>query len=203
MPLPTLRAWTLGMGKSFQPTLVLPQRKPPLLSFFNLVEAHVLNAIRQRVPLAISPVLAYVEKELGIPRPLANKVFQTDGVHLFVEHCRELLNVSRQGQEVMRAMLGEYVERIDFGQDGLAAPLYPFTRERLAGEAAEPDPKAVAFDPAISFGRLVISGTGIATSTVADRFLAGNTIDELADDFHLDRRAVEEAIRCESLQKAA
>lgn len=204
VPVSTLRAWTLGMGGSFKPILVLPQRKPPLLSFFNVVEVHVLNAIRQRVPLAkIRPALGYVEKDLGVPRPLVNQVFQTDGLDLFVEHCGELLNVSRQGQVAMREMLGEYLERIDFGQDGLAARLYPFTREHPVGETAESDPKAVVFDPTISFGRLVIAGTGIATSTIADRFLAGDAIDELVRDFQLDRRAVEEAIRCESRQKAA
>ena len=65
------------------------------------------------------------------------------------------------------------------------------------------DPKAVVFDPGVSFGRLVVVGTGVTTAAIADRFVAGDTIDDLVRDFRLDRRHVEEAIRCESLQKAA
>lgn len=205
IPLSTLRAWALGMGTTFKPVFTVAQKSPPALSFFNLVEAHVLNAIRERVPLPrIRGALRYVERDLGIRRPLVNQVFETDGVSLFVKHCGRLLNVSDQGQVAMRTMLEKYLERIEFDSDRLAARLFPFTRaHRAAGDAAPADPRAVVFDPAISFGRLVVAGTGVATAAIADRFLAGDTLDGLARDFRLDPRFIEEAIRCESLQKAA
>jgi hypothetical protein len=49
----TLRAWVAGRPYPtssgtghFQPLLHLPARKPPVLSFWNLVEAHVLRSLR-------------------------------------------------------------------------------------------------------------------------------------------------------------
>jgi uncharacterized protein (DUF433 family) len=203
VPPSTLRAWALGMGTGFKPLFTLPRKAPPTMSFFNLVEAHVLGAIRQYVPMnKIRSALHYVEKDLGVKRPLINEVFQTDGVDLFVERSEKLLNASKPGQVAMRVMLKEYLERIEFDPSGLASRLYPFTREHGTSAPAPADPKAVVFDPRIGFGRLVIAGTGISTSAVAERFVAGDTIDDLVRDFQVDRRRVEEAIRCESLQAA-
>ena len=65
------------------------------------------------------------------------------------------------------------------------------------------DPRSVVFDPRIAFGRLVIAGTGIPTAVVADRFAAGDTLDDLASDYEIERRSIEEAIRCENLRRAA
>ncbi len=59
------------------------------------------------------------------------------------------------------------------------------------------------FDPRIAFGRLVVAGTGIPTAVLADRFDAGDLSDDLAKDYGLDRRVVEEAVRCERLRRAA
>jgi uncharacterized protein (DUF433 family) len=74
----------------------------------------------------------------------------------------------------------------------LAVRLYPFTRKR------EPDePKIIVIDPYVSFGRPTITGTGIATSIVAERYKAGESIDELSQDYGCERGYVEEAVRCE------
>jgi uncharacterized protein (DUF433 family) len=55
----------------------------------------------------------------------------------------------------------------------------------------------VVFDPEVSFGRLVLSGTGVPTEEIGDRFNAGETLDDLARDFRVDRKQIEEALRCE------
>ncbi|MHC5728523.1 MAG: DUF433 domain-containing protein, partial [Nostoc sp.] len=70
--------------------------------------------------------------------------------------------------------------------------LYPFTRS-----SEEDSPRVVVIDSRIAFGRLVIAGTGITTSVLAERYKAGDSIDELADDYECDRFKIEEAIRCE------
>ncbi len=53
IPQPTLRSWIRGRyyptstGRAkFEPAILLPDRNLPLLSFINLVEAHILDAIR-------------------------------------------------------------------------------------------------------------------------------------------------------------
>jgi uncharacterized protein (DUF433 family) len=203
IPRSTLRAWLLGMGK-FKPILEVARRSPPTLSFFNLVEAHVLNSIREhhRLP-EIRQALRYVERDLEVDRPLVRKVFQTDGVSLFVEHFGKLLNVSKAGQVAMREVLGAHLRRLDFDREGFAQRLYPFTRSGAQGGPELEDPRSVVFDPRIAFGRLVLAGTGIPTAVLASRFVAGDLLEDLASDYGLERRAVEEAIRCENLRRAA
>jgi len=203
IPRSTLRAWLLGTG-TFKPILVITRRSPPTLSFFNLVEAHVLNFIREyhRLP-EIRQALRYVERDLKVERPLVRKVFQTDGVSLFVDHLGKLLNVSQAGQLAMREVLGAHLRRLDFDPQGLAQRLFPFTRAGAHGGLEVDDPRFVVFDPGIAFGRLVIAGTGIPTAVLADRFAAGDLSEELAADYGIDRRVVEEAVRCEALRRAA
>ena len=81
---------------------------------------------------------------------------------------------------------------------GIPVRLYPFTRERKSKE-----PKAIVIDPYISFGRPVLIGTGIATSVIAQRYKAGESIAELAEDYGRSMSEIEEAIRCELWLDAA
>ncbi|MEZ5402184.1 MAG: hypothetical protein R2729_21095 [Bryobacteraceae bacterium] len=58
------------------------------LSFVNLVEAHVLAAIRRRYDVKLPQVrraLDYVRREFQVERPLIDVAFQTDRLDLFVE----------------------------------------------------------------------------------------------------------------------
>jgi uncharacterized protein (DUF433 family) len=195
MPKSTLRAWFTGQDR-FVPVLRAAATGPTTLSFFNLVEAHVLNAIRrehdvplQRVRLALETAQALLPQSR---HPLIDQRFETDGVDLFIRTYGELINLSRPGQEVMRDVLSEHLHRIAWSADRLPERLYPFSGTSL------PDPRrSVVIDPRIGFGRRVIAGTGIATSVVAERYAAGETIDELADDYHRPRVEIEDAIRSE------
>jgi uncharacterized protein (DUF433 family) len=42
-----------------------------------------------------------------------------------------------------------------------------------------------------------VAGTGVPTAAVAERYKAGDSIDDLADDYGISRQQVEEAVRCE------
>jgi uncharacterized protein (DUF433 family) len=61
----------------------------------------------------------------------------------------------------------------------------------------------IVIDPAISFGKPVMAGSGIPTAIVAERYKAGETIEELAKDYEQSRLNIEEAIRCELQLEAA
>jgi uncharacterized protein (DUF433 family) len=61
----------------------------------------------------------------------------------------------------------------------------------------------VLIDPQISYGRPVLVGTGIPTAALAERYKAGDSIRNLADDYSLSTDAIEEAIRCELWTEAA
>jgi uncharacterized protein (DUF433 family) len=57
-------------------------------------------------------------------------------------------------------------------------------------------------NPKIAFGRPVIAGTNIPTAIISSRITAGETIDELAEDYDLRPGEIFEAVRWE-LARAA
>lgn len=202
IPLATLRSWVRGRHypteagpRFFKPLIELPDPKLPSLSFVNLVEAHVLDAIRREhnIPLPkVRTALNYVAQHLGVPHPLAEQKFESDGVSLIVLRFGQLIAVSEAGQLAMKEMLAAHLRRIEHDPLGMAIQLYPFTRKRQPDE-----PKIIVIDPSVSFGRPTIIGTGVATAIVAERYKAGESVDELADDYGCERRQIEEAVRCE------
>ena len=109
------------------------------------------------------------------------------------------------GQFVMRKVLGVHLSRIERDPKGVPIKLYLFTHDHRTGEAEAlaDEPKAIAMDPYVSFGRPMLVGTGIPTAIVAERYKAGESIHELADDYDLPPSSIEEAIRCELEMKAA
>lgn len=178
--------------------------QPLTLSFWNVVEVYVLASMRRHHEISMPRVrraLDFVSKELGVERPLLEQQFLTDGVDLFVdrylaEKDRELINVSASGQAALRDVLKGSLRRIERDQGGLAFRLYPWLRE--------PDePRVVELNPTRAFGRLVIADTSIPTESLAERFRAGDSVDVLAEDYHLDRAQVEAALRWEQCALAA
>ena len=202
IPAATLRSWVCGRTyptegglRFFSPVIDLPGGSVRSLSFVNMVEAHVLDAIRREhsIPLPkVRSALEYVQRHFHSRHPLAEHKFQTDGVDLFLSQFEELIAVSEEGQLAMRQMLAAHLQRVEHDAAGLAARLYLFTRKRQADE-----PKIIVMDPFVSFGRPTISGTGVTTEIVAGRYKAGESIEELAQDYGCDRGYVEEAVRCE------
>lgn len=202
LPAATLRTWVRGRsyptaeGRQLSEALIqLPEPAEPLLSFTNLVEAHVLKAIRRRhgVPMQkVRPALLYLEEELGVSHPLARQELLTDGVHLFVERFGQLVNLSQSGQLAVREFLEAHLRRIEHDTHGLALRLFPFSR----GEALDV-PRAVVVEPRISFGRPVISGTSVRTEVIASRLKAGESVQDLAEDYGVEVAEIEEAIRYE------
>jgi uncharacterized protein (DUF433 family) len=208
IPVATVRAWVKGTSythsdgtrRNFQKVIELPDRYLTLLSFYNLAEAHVLRALREvhRIDLQkIRKALDFVRRERGWKRPLIQAQFKTDGVGLFIEQLGKLVDASADGQLVMTDIVSAHLERLDW-EGNFAARLYPFTRLTTDRHA----PRSVMIDPTRSFGRPVLADLGIATSEIAERYKAGDSIKLLMKDFGGSQTDIEEAIRCE-LQIAA
>ena len=211
MPTATLRSWVLGRtyqttegARFFRPLVDVTDKKHHHLSFYNLVEAFTLNAMRRtdhRVSMPnIRTALDYVKRRLNEPRPLLTEKFLTDGVDLFLDKYGALVAVSKGGQLAMRTILLDSLKHIRRDNKGMPQKLYLFAPSR-----AEKSKTAVVIDPRIAFGNPVVDGTGVSTAILAQRYKAGDSIDELAEDFRLSRHAIEEAIRYEviPLRKAA
>jgi uncharacterized protein (DUF433 family) len=190
-----------GQRKRSRPLIHLDDPKRQYLSFVNLVEAHVLVAIRRHYGVKLSKVrkaLDFLRRQFRIERPLIDQTFQTDGLDLFVERYGDLINISRQGQGAMKEIIGAYLARIERDGAGLPIKLYPFTRDTEAETLRGSNPRVIVMNPAVSFGRPVIAGTGIPVSSVYERYKAGDSVAELALDYQLEVSAIEEAIRCQA-----
>jgi hypothetical protein len=177
LPKSTVRAWVCGQD-GFEPLIAPASAHSPMLSFINLVEIHMLAAIHRLHKIKMPNVrvaLQTLGKSRG-PHPLISHGLLTDGVDVFVRDLGELVNLSRPSQQTMAEIMSAYLKRIEW-EDNEPAVLFPFpSADMLDGR------KSVMIDPRISFGRLVITGTGIATEIVVERFRAGESIDELAKD---------------------
>jgi len=195
----TLRLWAVGDGQ--HRALFKPATRAPLtLSFSNLIEAFVLASMRRVHGISMQRVrkaLRFVGDELGYARPLIHTSFRTDGMSLFVQHADRLLNVSAEGQAVLREVLDASLARIDWEGD-LATRLYPWVR----GIGLANQPRTIVVDPRRGFGQPVIAGTGIEARIVAERYRAGESVRLLAKDYGVETEKIEDAIRCEMREAA-
>ncbi|MGE0623771.1 MAG: DUF433 domain-containing protein [Pseudomonadales bacterium] len=203
VPIATIRYWSLGR-EHYEPLIELPAHSENLLSFLNLVELHVLAAIRRKYRVSMPKVrtaIDYLKRNTRSQKdkrhPLLSKALETDGLDLFVEQFGALINISKDGQVAMRNVLKNALKRIERDERGLPVRLFPFTRSSI-----ESAPSIIVIDPRLSAGRPVISGTGLATEIIAERYKAGESIEELARDYERPAEEIEEAVRCE-LQTAA
>ena len=203
VPAATIRYWSKGQG-DHGPLIKVREHTPTLLSFINLTELHVLAAIRRKHTVSMPKVRAairYLTKTaLRAPdrlHPLISHVLETNGLDLFIERYGRLINVSRDGQIAMREVISTALHRIERDPKGIPIRLYPFTRN-----AMEDAPAMIVIDPNLSAGRPVIAGTGLATSIIAERYKAGESIGALAYDYERSKTEIEEAVRCELRQAA-
>lgn len=196
MPKSTLRAWFLGQ-KLFARVLEPAVRAPLTLSFLNLAEAHILGAIRREHEVSLQHVrIALDTLHRLFPssgNPLISRPFSTDGVDLFVQAYGELVNISRNGRRSLGQALQAHIRRVEWNDGELPTRLFPFT----ATSQSDTEARTVVIDPSIAFGRRVIFGTGIRTEIVAERYAAGERIDEIARDYGRSTAEIEDAIRSE------
>lgn len=202
LPLATLRSWAFGRPyrvhgarRLFKPVIELDGRAERLLSFRNLVELHVLAAIRRvhhvQLP-AVRTALRYLGESLNIDHPLAHAQMQTDGTSLLVERYGKLINATGAGQLEMKSIVARFLRRVEHDERGLPIRLYPMFRLE-ADDSIAP----IVVDPRIQFGRPCIAERGIPTTVVASRFLAGESVEALARDYSVDIPDIEEALRFE------
>jgi uncharacterized protein (DUF433 family) len=208
VPVDTLRHWLVGYSyptkpgrKSSKPLIEIAGKDPSLLSFHNLVEAHVLSALRRKHGVRmwkLRQALDYLQKEHPSSHPLTDYWFETDGIEVFVEVSRKLEIISQEGQLAVPELLRQHLSRIDRDDKKIAVRLYPYTSIPSAA-----DTRLVVIDPRISYGRPVITGSGIPTSIIAERWQAGEALEKLMDDYGRTAQEIEEALRCELWRQAA
>jgi len=208
MPTATLNSWvngrkypTTGGERFFKPLIDL--KAAGLLSFYNLVETHILLSTRKNHNVEIPVIrraMDYVRKAYPSPHPLLSEDFLTDGKDLFIKKLavvqgqEQTINVSRYGQLGIGPILDFYLQRIERDEQGWPIKLFPI-RLNWPGDVANEPPRVVVIDPAISSGRPVVDGTGVMAEIIVGRFNTGEGVGSIAEDYGLQIAQIEEVIR--------
>ena len=200
LPRTTLASWVRGRDSDprsgrahFHPLLRPAEPKRPYLSFNNLVEAHVLRALRAEHHVSIQAVrdaLAIAEKQYRVPQRLLHDGLLTGAGELFLKRYGELVQLSRSGQIAMRRVLESHLSRIDRAGN-FPIRLHPFVQADVS------DAKPIVIDPAVGFGRPIVARTGISTAVIAERIDAGESMGEVAEDRGMQVEEVADAVTYE------
>jgi hypothetical protein len=132
----TLRSWVIGRPYPkahgvghFRPLIHPPSRQPPLLSFWNLIEAHVLRSLRTEHGVSLTDVrkaITFAEKTLKVESLLRSKELRTQGGELLLERYGELIELSASGQLAMRRLFKDHLARVEWDEWQFPIRLYPF-----------------------------------------------------------------------------
>lgn len=196
----TLRSWVRGRsyprgGESVRSEPLI--KAPDLLSFSNLVEAHILRALRRDEDVRMSVLrtaLAEAEKKYQIDRLLLSEKLRTAPGEVLLEHYGRLINLGRAGQLALRHFFDAHLKRVEWGEHGDAEEFFPGFVNVLA-VPVEDIPRPIVIDPSVSFGKPVLaSKKGIRVSAIVSRVDAGEDEDAIAQDYGIERREVDAAI---------
>ena len=164
------------------------------LSFLNVLELHTLKALRKGTGLSMQRIrralMEFREME-NSSHPLLDPRLETDGLHLFLHEGDSYFNLNRAGQMGLSQILSTYLKRIDRFESGEMI-FFPF----IASEEAD-EPRTIQMAPQVAFGRPVLANTGITVDVIAGRFRARDTVSDLAEEYGVSSRMIEEAIRLE------
>jgi uncharacterized protein (DUF433 family) len=200
LPAATLRTWLVGREypkageqAKFHP-LIKPARRQPLqVSFFNLIEAHVLRALRTEHGVALPALrkaITFAEKKLQIQRLLLSHELRTHAGDVFIDRYVELINLSASGQLAMRKLFEEHLKRVEWDEWQFPVRLYPY----IDGTTQRSAEKTIAIDPKVAFGRPIVRRAGVSTAAITDRIDAGESVAALAQDYDLSAEEIEQAV---------
>ena len=192
IPSQTLRSWVAGQSYrrdsgrlDFDALITAPEYAPIRLSFNNIIEAYTLRALRTKHGVSIiaaRQAMDVAERACHTRRLLLRPELRTGGGELFLEKYGELVNLTRAGQIAIRHILQDHLARIELDELHIPARLYPA------------DNHTIMMDACLAFGRPVIARRGISTAAIVERVNAGETEEEIAEDYGLDYTEVKEAL---------
>ena len=199
----TLRTWSHGYKKTF--TDRPPVRQGPVITslngaspdarsipFVGLVEATVVQAFRNTgLPMQrIRKALEVLSSQGELQHALASRQMFSDGASVLYDYARRnqdkqlrLLTVVHTGQRVFHEVIGDYLERITFGDDWATELILPVTERPL-----------LRVVPRVAGGDALFMDGGAPLSAVQSRAAAGESIRSIAVDFGTPAEDITEAL---------
>ena len=193
----TLRRWLLGYqhDSKDEPALWQPQYEPDddgvLLGFRDLVEARIVNALRDR-RIGLTTIRKCIELAraiVGDERPFSTQHFRTDGKTIFLEITKNIDEPDfidlRKSQGVFKRVVEPSLQDLDFGPSGAE-------RWWLNGK------KTVVADPARSFGQPILADHGISTARIVEVVAGEGSVEQAAKVYEIKPRLIRDALAYEA-----
>lgn len=201
----TVRAWFVGTTYGSQPNIktfepILKPAGPDLLSFYDIASAHVLLAMKAKGVSQddLRAIVRGLDREYPASQyPLLGRNFFLFGRDVVVKKLGTRLNLSRNRQLGIKVVMDKFLARIELDANLMPVRFSPLRSQRDRGKGY------IVIDPDLGAGRPVVRGTGIPAEIIARRKKSGESVTLLARDYHISRRAVEEAIKYFPTGKAA
>jgi uncharacterized protein (DUF433 family) len=175
-----------------QPREVLSRKEQRAsLSYMQLIEVAVVAAFRKaNIQLRrIRDAREYLKTTLTSEFPFAEYKFKTDGKHLLLEYNQidrdrgrgKLLSADEGGQLAWNEIIGPRLKEFEYEHEGIVIKWH------LRGVKS-----SILIDPRVSFGAPTVHGT--PTWAVKGRWVAGESVEEIAEDFSLEKALVRDAL---------
>ncbi len=169
------------------------------ISFHDLLELRFVHAFRKHgVSLQAIRVASRRARELfDTDYPFTSRQFRTDGRSIFASAIEEtgeseLLDLVKQQYAFRRILEPSLYSGIDFDEGQIASRWYPAPRS-----------KTVVLDPAIAFGKPIVTSGAVRTSILYDAVAAEGDKNFVAKLYEVPVSAVEAAVSFEESLLAA
>src|SRR3984885_10008879 len=208
VPSQTFRDWAVGyaykrldgsqvVSAPIVTTLEAARPQGASVPFVGLAEAYIVAAFKKAgVPMRrIRPAVLWLQDHIGLRQALASQLLQTDGAEVlwdFGKQSRdpadqdmvEGLVVVRSGPQVFRPVVRDYLTRVTY-ENG-------WTRKILLPQYGNVN---IVVDPWLNGGEPTEEGRGIRVTDLVNRLKASEPVVDVADDYDLTVREVEQIAR--------
>lgn len=182
---------TVGGERFFKPVIEIADQENGLLSFFNLAELHVLAATRYQHKVGFPAVRAAVETiRLKFPHerhPLISQEFKTNGIDIFVQTVQENENLSTPSQLNFKNIMDDFLHNVIPDDDDLIKKIFPLI-------PGQPDDHVISITYGISSSQPILDGYGVPVWLIYDRHKAGESNEDLSEDFNILESRIQRAI---------
>lgn len=189
----TISNWQKISGN--KPGAISSREPGSALTYMQLIEVGVVAAMRKAgVPLkAIRSARDYLSTNFDSRFPFVEYRFKTSGKDLIVasEDLRKadknkLVVVSESGQYAWREILQQLLQEFEYTAEENGSVV----RWNVAGRD-----QPIIIDPRIAYGSPSVSG--IQTAVIANRWKSGDTVEDIAEDFELQKSVIMSALHFE------
>ena len=189
----TVTYWHYQGGR-LGPALPGKERRAPL-SYLELIEVAFVATMRKlRVSLQrIRRARDYARQQFHSEYPFAEYVWQTDGKHLLAD-----LQQIEEDTEIGRLIVADEAGQLAW-QPALEKRFKQFDYEHSLAIIwhVEGQESPIIIDPRIAFGAPTVRG--LPTWVVKGRWLAGETVQEIQEDFRIEPQYIRDALAFEGV----